>query len=551
MQLPVRFARYELQEFLGGGMSHVYRAVDTVMGRAVAVKILTEQGIRDEEAKQRFLHEARMSGSIQHDNIVTVHDYGEEQGYPFMVLEFLRGEDLREAIRKGHTGDNANKARIALEVAQALAFVHQRNIIHRDIKPENIYIEQSGRAKLMDFGIAKAEGLNLTKTGNSMGTPFYMAPEQVMGTNITALADIYSYGMVLYELFAGVKPVNGDTLQRLFYIILHETPDLQPLIATGTPQPVIDLIQRCIAKKPEERLQSFGAIVEVLKGILAGAYQPPAPVAASRPQAAASGAGDGGLKIGLIAGAIGLVLIVGAVGVWYALRPKPVVETPPTTKVETPVRGGAVVPVPAGDFQFGSNKSRMTLAEFSIDRTEVSNRAYAEFAQATGAAAPTGTPELPVVNVTFDQAKSFCAWAGKQLPNELQWEKAARGTDGRSYPWGSEMKAELAAVKENPLAANGPLAVGSLTAGQSPSAALNMAGNVWEWVEKPHTPSALAVESLQGALKPPPTAAEPWHYIKGGSFDRGIAEALSFEFVSLPARFVSPNIGFRCVLLPK
>ncbi|OYW13244.1 MAG: hypothetical protein B7X34_00585, partial [Acidobacteriia bacterium 12-62-4] len=89
MQLPVRFARYELQEFLGGGMSHVYRAVDTVMGRAVAVKILTEQGIRDEEAKQRFLHEARMSGSIQHDNIVTVHDYGEEQGYPFMVLEFL------------------------------------------------------------------------------------------------------------------------------------------------------------------------------------------------------------------------------------------------------------------------------------------------------------------------------------------------------------------------------------------------------------------------------------------------------------------------------
>ncbi len=551
MQLPVRFARYELQEFLGGGMSHVYRAVDTVMGRAVAVKILTEQGIRDEEAKQRFLHEARMSGSIQHDNIVTVHDYGEEQGYPFIVLEFLHGEDLREAIRKGRAGDNANKVRIALEVAQALAFIHQRGIIHRDIKPENIYIEQSGRAKLMDFGIAKAEGFNLTKTGNSMGTPFYMAPEQVMGANITSLADVYSYGMVLYEMFAGVKPVNGDTLQRLFYIILHETPDQQPLIAAGTPGPVIDLIQRCIAKKPEERLQSFGAIVEVLKGILAGAYQPPAPVAAPRPPATSSGAGGGGMKIGLIAGAIGLVLIAGGVGLWYALRPKPSGETPPTTKNETPVRGGAVVPVPAGDFQFGSNKARMTLAEFSIDRTEVSNRAYAEFAQATGAPVPAGSPEHPVVNVTFDQAKSFCAWAGKQLPNEQQWEKAARGTDGRSYPWGSEMKAELAAVKENPLAANGPLAVGSLTAGQSPSAALNMAGNVWEWVEKPHTPSALAVESLQSALKPAPTATEPWHYIKGGSFDRGIAEALSFEFVSLPARFVSPNIGFRCVLLPK
>ncbi len=551
MQLPVRFARYELQEFLGGGMSHVYRAVDTVMGRAVAVKILTEQGIRDEEAKQRFLHEARMSASIQHDNIVTVHDYGEEQGYPFIVLEFLHGEDLREAIRKGHAGDTANKVRIALEVAQALAFVHQRGIIHRDIKPENIYIEQSGRAKLMDFGIAKAEGFNLTKTGNSMGTPFYMAPEQVMGTNITALADIYSYGMVLYELFTGVKPVNGDTLQRLFYIILHESPDPQLLIAAGAPRPVIDLIQRCVAKKPEERLQSFGAIVEVLKGVLAGAYHAPAPVAAPRPAATASGSGVGGLKVGLIAGAIGLVLILGGGGLWYALRAKPAVETPPTTKNEMPVRGGVVVPVAAGDFQFGSNKVKMTLAEFSIDRTEISNRAYAEFAQATGAPVPDGAPELPVVNVTFDQAKSFCAWAGKQLPNELQWEKAARGSDGRSYPWGSEMKAELAAVKENPLVTNGPLPVGSLTAGQSPSAALNMAGNVWEWVEKPHTPSALAVENRQNALKPPATATEPWHYVKGGSFDYGIAEALSFEFVSLPARFAGPNIGFRCALLPK
>jgi formylglycine-generating enzyme required for sulfatase activity/tRNA A-37 threonylcarbamoyl transferase component Bud32 len=550
MQLPVRFARYELQEFLGGGMSHVYRAVDTVMGRAVAVKILTEQGIRDEEAKQRFLHEARMSGAIQHDHIVTVHDYGEEQGYPFMVLEFLHGEDLREAIRKGHTGDNANKIRIALEVAQALGYIHQRGIIHRDIKPENIYIEQSGRAKLMDFGIAKAEGFNLTKTGNSMGTPFYMAPEQVMGANITYLADVYSYGMVLYEMFAGVKPVNGDTLQRLFYIILHETPDLQPLHATGTPASVIDLILRCIAKKPEDRLQSFGAIAEVLKGIRAGVEQPLPPVA-PRPAAKAAAASGNGTKIGLIAGGIGLVLVLGGGAIWYAMRPKQPAAAPPVTKTEAPVRGGEVVSVPAGEFQFGANKAKTTLPEFSIDRTEVSNRAYTEFAQATGAPAPVGSPELPVVNVTFDQAKAFCAWAGKQLPSEQQWEKAARGTDGRSYPWGSEMKAELAAVKENPLVNNGPLPVGSLTAGQSPASAVNMAGNVWEWVEKPHTPSALAVESLQSALKPPPTAAEPWHYIKGGSFDRGIAEALSFEFVSLPARFVSPNIGFRCALVPK
>jgi serine/threonine protein kinase len=303
MQLPVRFARYELQAFLGGGMSHVYQAVDTVMGRAVAVKILTELGIRDAEAKQRFLHEARLAGSIQHDHIVTVYDYGEEQGYPFMVLEFLRGEDLRDAIRQGHAGDAANRTRLALEVARALEFVHQRGIIHRDIKPENIFIEQSGRAKLMDFGIAKSEGLNLTKTGQSMGTPFYMAPEQVVGSAVTPLADVYSFGMVLYELFCGVKPVNGDTLQRLFYVILHEAPDREPLLAAGTPGPVVELIYRCIAKKPEERMPSFGAIAEILQGVLSGVAAPVETVLSMSVagSAASSGAGPvagGGRGVG-------------------------------------------------------------------------------------------------------------------------------------------------------------------------------------------------------------------------------------------------------------
>ena len=537
MQLPVRFARYELQAFLGGGMSHVYQAVDTVMGRAVAVKILTEQGIRDAEAKQRFLHEARLAGSIQHDHIVTVYDYGEEQGYPFMVLEFLRGEDLRDAIRQGHAGDAANRARIALEVARALEFVHQRGIIHRDIKPENIFIEQSGRAKLMDFGIAKSEGLNLTQAGQSMGTPFYMAPEQVMGSAVTPLADVYSFGMVLYELFSGVKPVNGETLQRLFYVILHETPDREPLLAAGTPGPVVDLIYRCIAKKAEERLQSFGAIAEVLQGVLSGVA---GPVAGS-----VFGGGSGAGKAALVTGGLALVVLLSAGAWWYLRRPQPVAAPAPKPAV---VRGGAVVPVAAGEFEFGADRKKMSLAAFSIDRAEVSHRAYAAFAQATGAADSPGSPELPVGNVTFDQAKAFCAWAGKRLPSEEQWEKAARGADGRIYPWGSERKAELAVVKENAAAAKGPVPVDSLEAGASPAGALHMAGNVWEWVEKPHTPSALAVESLQQLLKPAPVAGEAWHYIKGGAYDRGIAEAVAFEFVSVPARFRSPNIGFRCVL---
>ena len=554
MQLPARFAKYELQEFLGGGMSHVYRAVDTMIGRTVAIKILTEQGIKDEEAKQRFLHEARMSGSIQHDFIVTVHDYGEEQGYPFIVLEFLHGEDLREAIRRNHVGDVANKTRIAFEVAQALAYVHQRGIIHRDIKPENIYIEKSGRTKLMDFGIAKAEGFNLTKAGNSMGTPFYMSPEQVMGATITPLVDVYSYGMLLYELFSGVKPVSGDTLQRLFYIILNEHPDPNPLLAAATPPNVMDLIQRCTAKNPEHRIQSFHAIADVLTGILAGAYQPTAatqptdhhsatPIPAPAPSKSTL------VPILAVAG-VAVVLVAAAVSGWfyYSKNKTEPHAKQPAPKQTLPVKGGSVLPVPAGPYLAGMSNVSVDLPAFSIDRTEVSNQAYAEFAAATGLPLPADASDLPVVNVSFNQAQGFCKWAGKQLPNESQWEKAARGTDGRNYPWGSELKVDLVIAKGNPLAASGPAAVDSLAVGKSPFGVLHMAGNVWEWVDRPHSPSPAAVENLRAALNPPPNAQEPWQYIKGGSYDRGISEALAYEWVSVPARFSSPNIGFRCVL---
>src|SRR5579872_6530772 len=130
MQLPARIGKYELQEFLGGGMARVYRALDTVIGRTVAVKILTEEGCADEEIKSRFLQEARLAGNVTHDNIISIYDFGEDpEGRPFMVMEFLKGEDLRQAIKKGATGDTRNKLRIALNIARALEHVHSQSII--------------------------------------------------------------------------------------------------------------------------------------------------------------------------------------------------------------------------------------------------------------------------------------------------------------------------------------------------------------------------------------------------------------------------------------
>jgi serine/threonine-protein kinase len=552
MQLPARFGKYELQEFLGGGMSHVYRALDTVIGRQVAVKILTDEACRDTEAKERFLHEARMSGTIQHDHIVTIHDYGEEMGRPYIVMEFLRGNDLRDSMRKEKTGDLLNRLRISAECASAMEFVHERGIIHRDLKPENIFLEQSGRSKIMDFGISKAVGFSLTKAGNTMGTPFYMSPEQVMGVNITPLVDIYSYGIVLYELFTGERLVTGDSMERLFYVILHENPDTTKLAAAGLPQKLSDLIIRCTAKKPEERVQSFGAIRKILLGVIAeirdGAKPAPAaaPAPVKRPKQAQR------LKMGPII-AVGVVsLIVGSVGLWLLLAKNGPDPTPPP-KAGPPAtltaKGGNMSLVPAGEFLFGSARSPVKLPAVYLDVTEVSGKAYQEFAAATNRRLPDGfaadSPDLPVVNVNYSDARDFCAWAGKRLPTEREWEKGARGADGRNYPWGNNEAPAYANAASKAL-----VPVNSFEAGASPYKLLHMTGNVWEWIDHPHTPSGQAIQSFGKMLKPPPTAGEPWHYIKGGAYDRTLLEGVTYEWSSVPGRLSSPSIGFRCAQDP-
>jgi len=268
MDLPARIGKYELQEFLGGGMSHVFRAQDTVLGRTVAVKILTDQSSSNPEAKARFLQEARTAGSFAHDNIISVFDFGEDQGRPFIVMEFLRGMSLRDAIKGGHTGDTRNKLQIALQTARSLDYIHSRRIIHRDIKPDNIHIDAQGRVKLMDFGIAKAHNVSLTVAGFTLGTPYYMAPEQVLGHQVTPLVDVYAFGIVMFELFTGAKPITGDSIEKVFQQILNEPLNLKPLRDSNAPQSVIEMVEKCTAKAPQQRLQSFGAICVELERML-------------------------------------------------------------------------------------------------------------------------------------------------------------------------------------------------------------------------------------------------------------------------------------------
>lgn len=542
MQLPAKIGKYELEEFLGGGMSHVYRARDTVIGRTVAVKILTEAGCEDAEAKARFLAEARMAGNISHDNVLSIYDFGEdEQHRPFMVMEFLRGENLRHAIKNGHTGDLRNKLKIALQIARALGYVHTQKIIHRDIKPDNVHINDAGVVKLMDFGIAKTEGLQMTRAGYVLGTPYYMAPEQVTGSNITEQVDVYAFGILLFELLTGAKPISADTVERIFYCILNEPLNLEPLHQTSVPQSLCDLIARCTAKSPAQRPQGFGPVCQELERVLfeldaPTAMMPTAPDSAtSLPQARG---GRGWLL------PVALVVALMAVAAFYFAipsKPKPTVPLPASIGTST----GEMVLVPGGAFLFGEKKQPANLPAFYIDKTEVTNAAFADFCRATARPLPRNfkndKPGYPVVDVSFLDARLFAQWAGKRLPTAQEWEKAARGAGGLDYPWGNESDASRANLNSA-----GPWAADAMPGGASPCGALNMVGNVFELVDQSNPPGA-HMQEFQ-SMNPPPGPGDLWYTIRGGGFNSGsLVPGMVWDETTVPARWQSDNIGFRCV----
>jgi serine/threonine-protein kinase len=492
-----------------------------------------------------------------------------------MVMEFLRGEDLRKAIQSGHTGDTQNKLRLALQVARALEFIHEHRITHRDIKPENVYINSAGNAKLMDFGIAKAaDGAQMTRAGFILGTPYYMAPEQVQGREVTPLVDVYAFGVLLFELFAGVKPIQGDSVERIFYAILHEPLDLTPIERVGAPEDVRQLIACATSKDPADRYQNFSAICTAIEKMIRGEridpvcretqLMPVSPPETSRPESAAApivseprvaeppAAAPTGMPK-WVAGLAAAVIVLGAVAIWLGLRGHP--HAPAADHEATAAASlaesiasntGEMMLVPAGKFLFGPSKSSETLPAFYVDRTEVSNGSYLKFCQATGHKVPEGflqnRPELPVVNVTIDDARQFASWAGKRVPTVRQWEKAARGTDGRIYPWGDQAAAAQANVGTKSL-----VAVDSFAAGKSPYGALQMCGNVWELIDEAAHPSSQAVTNFERLLKRPIGPEEPWVMIRGGSYEQNISDAVTYDGASIPAAYSSGSIGFRCV----
>jgi serine/threonine-protein kinase len=268
VQLPARIGKYELIELLGGGMAEVYRGRDTKLGRMVAMKILTGAGVADPEAHARFLAEARLIGGLVHENIIGFYDYGEQEGRPFLVMECFDGESLGAAIRGWRTGDLRNKLLIARQISNGLAYVHSQGVIHRDVKPDNVWIDLAGNVKIIDFGVAKSEEFSITGVGFTLGTPYYMAPEQVRGDKPTPLVDIYAFGVLLFELVTGIRPFEGQTVNEIFDHVLHQALDLEPLKKGRIPEAVSDLIHGCTAKESSSRTQEFAIVTGKIDEIL-------------------------------------------------------------------------------------------------------------------------------------------------------------------------------------------------------------------------------------------------------------------------------------------
>jgi len=275
----VKLGRYEIVRELGkGAMGIVYLAKDPLIGRLVALKTIRPAAhIDDDETKefqQRFIREAQAAGILNHPSIVTVHDIGQddESGMTFIAMEYVEGQNIKEILAQGRALTFDQIGDIIAQVAEALDFAHSKGIVHRDVKPANIILLEGGRAKITDFGIAKiASGTaNLTSTGQFLGTPNYMAPEQIKGAPVDGRTDIFSLGICLYECLTKRKPFGGDSLTSISYKIVHEPfPPLHE-INPQIPDGYEDVVALALAKEPAKRYQRGREFAIAVRAVVRG-----------------------------------------------------------------------------------------------------------------------------------------------------------------------------------------------------------------------------------------------------------------------------------------
>ncbi|MFQ5863863.1 MAG: protein kinase [bacterium] len=274
-----RIGRYILENEIGrGSMGQVYKAWDPKLDRTVVIKkVAFDFSGKSQEVKNlkdRLLREARAAGRLNHPNIVIIYDVDEEDEFSYIVMEYLPGQDLKFLLETQGKFELLRTIRIISQICNALDYAHQNEIVHRDIKPSNIIVAKDDKVKVADFGIATLPQFGtLTQTGNIIGTPFYMSPEQVEGRKVDGRSDIFSVGVLLYEMLTGRRPFDGDNISAVVYRIVHKLPSPASAECEGLPPSLDEIMSRALAKDPQERYSTAGELSKELEKLQRGTYQ--------------------------------------------------------------------------------------------------------------------------------------------------------------------------------------------------------------------------------------------------------------------------------------
>jgi len=619
---------YEVvSQFGEGGMGELYLGRHTRLAREVIIKTIRTEDFSPrqiEHLRDRLEREAFVQSQLDHANIVRVYDFIASGDTTCIVMEYVPGRDLRKMISR-ETGPVQYQRAIKLfkQILAAINYAHHfvysdksgekhQGIIHRDLKPANIVVTPDDVVKVTDFGIVKVRGVKGgTQMGFNPGTPEYMSPEQARGRELDQRSDIYSLGIVFYEMLTGHVPFEDDgsgtsdyeirrghiempvpplskfypgishELEKMVFKALEKNPDdryqtaqqffdvIEDFEQTGTAKvtgrmpgarntvvaahrgterqnvaevPTVDVSDTVLT---DETLPTIGVNSGHLNNAPSGSSRSEGLLFAKARQKSLDHNAAAKSKTPLIAGAAFIALLSIAIAYWLITSGN--AGDPPPVPV-------GMISIPSGELKIGRDDGNdyekpahfVSLNSFLIDATEVTNEQYQQFIDSTrrqppvhwrNGRYPDGEASLPVVNVSWDDANAYARWAGKRLPTEEEWEYAARGTDGRLYPYGDEWKPQYSnALEDNHGAARN---VRSYPGGASPFGVLDMAGNVLEW-------TASDFKVYPASKLPPNDPNEDRKVLRGGAFN---AEA---RFQTATDRFFYPPptkadfIGFRC-----
>ncbi|MEZ6186208.1 MAG: serine/threonine-protein kinase [Planctomycetota bacterium] len=311
--LGERFGRFEIKEELGrGGMGLVYRALDTDLGREVALKVLSIE-LSGERDLERFRHEAALASKLRHPRIVGVYSYGEVEGRAYFTMPVVEGRSLKEVLASQGPFAPEAAARLLRQVAQAIDSAHQQRVVHRDLKPANLLLDPEGEPLILDFGLAKDLGrdVGLTQTGEIVGTPLYMAPEQVRGQHLDHRVDVYALGVILYELLTATSPFRAETAGQVLHRILESTPHALRALRRDVPYALETVCLKAMARERMFRYQTAGELADDL-----GRFLDDGKVQARRPGLAARAVGFARSHRSTTVLALVLLLVLGTSPLW-------------------------------------------------------------------------------------------------------------------------------------------------------------------------------------------------------------------------------------------